>query len=66
MMFLRSIEQFQLHPSATVETGMPATFVFRERSVFAVNVTIPRFQLFEERAVLDATAADIVGETGKE
>lgn len=31
-----------------------------------MDVTITGFQLFEERTVLDATATDIVGETGKE
>lgn len=31
-----------------------------------MDVTVPRFQLFEERTILDATAADIVCETGKQ
>lgn len=31
-----------------------------------MDVTVPGFQLFEERTVLDATAADIVGEAGKQ
>lgn len=30
-----------------------------------MDVTIPGFQLFEEGAVLDATAADIVGKARK-
>lgn len=45
---------------------MSATFVFREGGVFVMDVTVPGFQLFEERTVLDATAADIVCETGKQ
>ena len=31
-----------------------------------MDVTVPGFQFFEERAVLDATAADIVGKTCKQ
>ena len=31
-----------------------------------MDVTVPGFQLFEECTVLDAAAADIVGETGKQ
>ena len=31
-----------------------------------MDVTVPGFQLFEERTVLDAAAADIVGETCKQ
>lgn len=45
---------------------MPATFISGERCVFVMDVTVPGFQLFEERTVLDATAADIVGEAGKQ
>lgn len=45
---------------------MSATFVFRERGVFVMDVTVPGFQFFEERTILDAAAADIVGKTGKQ
>lgn len=45
---------------------MPATFVSGERCVFMMDVPIPGFQLFKERTILDATAADIVSETGKQ
>ena len=45
---------------------MSATFVFRERGVFVMDIAVAGFQLFEERTVLDAAATDIVGETGKQ
>ena len=45
---------------------MPTTFVFRERGVFVVDVTVPGFQLLEEHTILDAAATDIIGETGKQ
>ena len=31
-----------------------------------MDVTVPGFQLFEECTILDAAAADIVGEAGKQ
>ena len=31
-----------------------------------MDVTIPGFQLLEEHTILDAAAADIIGETGKQ
>ena len=31
-----------------------------------MDVTVPGFQFFEERTILDAAAADIVCETGKQ
>ena len=31
-----------------------------------MDVTVPGFQFFEERTILDAAAADIVGKTGKQ